>query len=82
MTVSNVAPVVNAGADQTAAEGATVSLAPATFTDAGTRDTHTATIDWGDGTAVRGRDAVDRQATPAAARWRAATCTPTTAPTP
>ena len=29
-----------------------VSLAPATFNDKGTLDTHTATIAWGDGTAV------------------------------
>ena len=29
-----------------------VSLDPASFTDAGTADTHTASIDWGDGTAL------------------------------
>jgi hypothetical protein len=52
VTVDNVAPVVNAGVDQTANEGETVSLDPARFTDAGTCDTHTATIDWGDGTPV------------------------------
>src|SRR5438132_7458709 len=28
------------------------SLAPSTFNDLGTRDTHTATIDWGDGTVM------------------------------
>jgi uncharacterized repeat protein (TIGR01451 family) len=50
VTVGNVAPVVDAGSDQSVNEGATVTLDPATFTDAGTRDTHTATIDWGDGT--------------------------------
>jgi len=50
--VVNVAPRVDAGADQTANEGAVVSLAPATFNDPGTLDTHTATIDWGDGTTV------------------------------
>ena len=38
--------------DQSVDEGATVNLDPATFTDAGTADTHTATIDWGDGTAA------------------------------
>jgi len=49
VTVTNVAPTVNAGVDQTVNEGATVSLGPATFTDPGTADTHTAKIDWGDG---------------------------------
>src|SRR2546428_13851329 len=47
--VGNVAPTVNAGADQTASEGSVVSLASATFNDLGTLDTHTATINWGDG---------------------------------
>ncbi|MHA2494029.1 MAG: PKD domain-containing protein, partial [Candidatus Hodarchaeales archaeon] len=50
ITVLNVAPSVNAGADQTVNEGELVSLDPATFTDVGTADTHTAVIDWGDGT--------------------------------
>jgi hypothetical protein len=49
VTVDNVAPTVDAGADQTVDEGTTVVLAPATFADPGTADTHTATIDWGDG---------------------------------
>ena len=47
VTVANVAPVVEAGGNQSVLEGASVELS-ATFTDAGTRDTHTATIDWGD----------------------------------
>lgn len=50
VAVGNVAPVVDAGPDQTANEGDTITLAWAAFTDAGTADTHTATIDWGDGT--------------------------------
>jgi PKD repeat protein len=54
VTVSNVAPTVEAGANQTADEGESVSLDPATFTDPGTADTHTATIDWGDGTVEAG----------------------------
>ena len=49
VTVSNVAPTVDAGPDQSTNEGDIVSLAPATFNDKGTADTHTATIDWGDG---------------------------------
>jgi uncharacterized repeat protein (TIGR01451 family) len=49
IVVSNEAPSVEAGPDQTVNEGETVSLAPATFTDPGTLDTHIATVDWGDG---------------------------------
>ena len=49
---SNQAPQVDAGADQSVDEGVTVSLDPASFTDAGTADTHTASIHWGDGTAA------------------------------
>ncbi len=52
VVVGNVAPVVDAGADQSADEDVEVSLDPSTFTDAGTADTHTATVDWGDGTAI------------------------------
>lgn len=52
--VMNVPPVVSAGPDQLVYEDVIVSLAPATFTDAGTLDTHTATIDWGDGTVEPG----------------------------
>jgi hypothetical protein len=47
-----VAPTVVAGVDQTADEGELVSLDPATFNDLGTLDTHTATIDWGDGSPI------------------------------
>ena len=42
-------PSVNAGSDQTVGTQATVQVA-ANFTDADPHDTHTATIDWGDGT--------------------------------
>jgi hypothetical protein len=52
LTVLNVDPTVEAGADQTVNEGQIVSLAPAEFNDLGTLDTHTATIDWGDGTPI------------------------------
>ena len=48
VTVDNVAPTVEAGADQPVYYGEVVSLDPATFSDTGTQDTHTATIDWGD----------------------------------
>ena len=49
VTVSNVAPVVAAGPDQKMKLGVPVSLPPATFTDPGVLDTHTAAIIWGDG---------------------------------
>ena len=54
VTVNNVAPTVEAGVDQTVTVGDTVNLDPATFTDPGTADTHTAEIDWGDGTVEAG----------------------------
>ena len=50
VTVSNAAPVVDAGTDLQVTEGDAVTLAEASFTDAGSADTHTATVDWGDGT--------------------------------
>ncbi len=53
-TISNVAPTVNVGSDQSADEGSSVNLPPATFTDPGTLDAHTATINWGDGTTEPG----------------------------
>ncbi len=52
VTVNNAAPIVDAGLNQTADEGDTVSLSPVTFNDLGTLDTHTATVNWGDGTAT------------------------------
>jgi hypothetical protein len=45
---SNHPPVVEAGPNQTATLGQTISLS-AIFTDADTADTHTATVKWGDG---------------------------------
>jgi hypothetical protein len=54
VTVINVAPVVIAGPNQSRLEGGHISLAPATYTDVGTADTHRATIDWGDGSVEDG----------------------------
>jgi hypothetical protein len=48
ITVENVSLTVDAGPDQSADEGSVVDLAAA-FNDNDTLDTHTATIDWGDG---------------------------------
>jgi hypothetical protein len=48
-TVVNLPPSVNAGLDRTINTGDTLDF-QATFTDPGINDTHTATIDWGDGT--------------------------------
>lgn len=45
--VHNVGPTVEAGDDQTQFEGTPVELAPATFNDRGTADTHTSEIDSG-----------------------------------
>jgi hypothetical protein len=49
LTVTNAAPVLGAVAVPQAIQGKEVELS-LTFTDAGLQDTHTATIDWGDGT--------------------------------
>jgi PKD repeat protein len=48
VTVINVAPTVDAGADQTVNEGSLVTFA-GSFTDPGTADTHTYEWDFGDG---------------------------------
>jgi len=48
ITVTNALPVVDAGPDQTVEYGA-VFNGLFTFSDLGPADTHTATIDWGDG---------------------------------
>ena len=48
MNIANVAPIVVAGPDQIIELGATTNV-DSFFTDAGTADTHTATIAWGDG---------------------------------
>ncbi|GAA5505791.1 PKD domain-containing protein [Novipirellula caenicola] len=52
VTVKNVAPIVTAAPAQTIDEGSPLTLDVATFTDVGTVDTHTAQIDWGDGSAA------------------------------
>ncbi|MEA1952641.1 MAG: PKD domain-containing protein [Planctomycetota bacterium] len=51
-TVNNEAPVVTPAADQSINEGDTLSIDVASFIDPGTLDTHTATIDWNDGSPV------------------------------
>jgi hypothetical protein len=53
--ITNVAPLVYAGDDQTILQSDTVFLAPATFTDpGGNNDTYSSTINWGDGTTEPG----------------------------
>lgn len=52
VTVNNVAPIIDAGSDLTINEGYVFNLAPATFSDPGTSDIHSATINWGDGTSL------------------------------
>lgn len=51
---ANTPPTVTAGSDQTVDEGDLVNLDPATFTDPDLADTHTATIDWDDGSVEPG----------------------------
>jgi PKD repeat protein len=51
----NVPPVVQASPDQTASEGDLVSMVLAIFHDLNEQDTHTATINWGDGTEESGQ---------------------------
>jgi hypothetical protein len=48
VVVANVAPLVVAGADVVSVEAGGVALAPATFHDAGTLDSHVAVVSWGD----------------------------------
>ena len=48
-TVHNVDPTVDAGASATVAEGSTLSRT-VSLSDPGAADTHTASVDWGDGT--------------------------------
>ena len=50
--VDNAAPVIGEPADQAVVEGEIVKLEGVSFVDPGTLDTHTATIDWGDGTSL------------------------------
>ena len=52
LTVNNAPPVVDAGDDVSIPEGSLFELPSVSFNDPGTADTHTATIDWGDGSAV------------------------------
>jgi hypothetical protein len=52
VTITNVAPVVQAGADAGVYQPGAVQLPDAAFTDPGVLDTHTATVDWGDSSAV------------------------------
>ena len=49
VTVRNVAPTVNAGADHLTQVGDEIKLGGASFSDPGNHDTHTAIIEWGDG---------------------------------
>ena len=52
VVVANAAPVVSIGSITTGTPGAnTVASLSASFTDLGLSDQHTATIDWGDGSA-------------------------------
>ena len=69
VTVTNANPVVNAGSDLAGSIGAAVAVSTS-FTDAGTLDTHSATVNWGDGTAVTSIAAVDEPVLPFAHLYR------------
>ena len=49
VTVSNATPTLDVAANTSVFFGGTIDFAVASFTDAGSADTHTASIDWGDG---------------------------------
>jgi alpha-tubulin suppressor-like RCC1 family protein len=53
VTVTNAVPVVHVTGPATVTSGQTVALS-ASFTDAGTIDTHTESVNWGDGTITSG----------------------------
>lgn len=52
LVVHNVAPILTVKSNQSVAPGNEVQVDLATFTDPGNLDTHTASIDWGDGTPI------------------------------
>ena len=54
INVANADPVVAAPPAASGDEGSILTLEAAFVTDPGTADTHTATVDWGDGSAVEG----------------------------
>ena len=49
--MTNAVPVVNAGSDLAGTAGVAMPVSTS-FTDAGTLDTHSATVDWGDGSTL------------------------------
>ena len=54
ISLISTGPSVTTGGNQSAAEGATVSLSGVTYSDPSGTGPHTATIDWGDGTITVG----------------------------
>jgi hypothetical protein len=54
VTISNTPPVVTASAPQTVMQGSSSALQVATFTDGGSLERHTASIDWGDSSIAAG----------------------------
>ena len=59
VTVSNAAPVVEAGPDQTSLTAGDNAVINATVADPGSADVHTATVDWNDGGAPETVSVVD-----------------------
>lgn len=56
--IPNTPPLVDAGADQTATEDAVFNLTTS-FTDSDLNDTHTATINWGDGSPAQAATVIE-----------------------
>ena len=63
LTVDNVAPVVTAGPDRTIRAGNGVEIGVASYLDPGSADTHSATVDWGDGSGSEGATAAGGEVT-------------------
>lgn len=67
VTVGNLAPQVEAGRDRLSS-GTVVLEADSTYQDPGASDTHTATVDWGDGSPVESAGVVPDPAEPGSGR--------------
>ena len=73
VAVNNVAPIVEAGTDQTIVIGEAIELTGTSFSDPGVLDFHNATINWGDGSPCRNPPPSTK--TPVTARSPQGTCT-------
>ena len=63
--MANTVPTIAVDDDQIATEGVAVELLSTTLNDGGTADTHTATVEWGDGTRTTEAEVVEEPFGPA-----------------